>query len=125
MTRTFFDANFLLESLLPQRAKTKIATDLLAVSHVVISPLTAHLFVHFGKKEKFSIEKLTNIIIDYDITQMSREEILWAMTNRQSDDFEDALQVACAVLAGCDEFITFDSPLAKNYSRFIKITVPK
>ncbi|HUS25846.1 MAG TPA: hypothetical protein VMY99_00665 [Nevskiaceae bacterium] len=54
---------------------------------------------------------------------MGTAEVAWAIKYRQNDDFEDALQVACAVLEGCKEFITLDARLANSYGRFIEMRV--
>ena len=37
------------------------------------------------------------------------------------DDFEDALQIACATREACAKFATLDHGLAKKYSRSIRI----
>ncbi|HUS25845.1 MAG TPA: hypothetical protein VMY99_00660 [Nevskiaceae bacterium] len=47
----FADANILLEILLPDRLKAAAAKQaLLESTRLKISPLSAHLYVHFGKK---------------------------------------------------------------------------
>jgi predicted nucleic acid-binding protein len=117
---TFLDANVLLELLLPGRAKTAAARQLVAhASGIVISPLTAHLYVHFGRKGGVSIHKLLQDVGRYNYTAFGVREITWAVANRQNDDFEDSLQVACAVLHGCARFVTLDAALAGKYRNLI------
>lgn len=120
----FLDANVLLEALLPARQRAAVAHNYIR-KEAVVSPLSAHLYVHFGKKDGFSVGVLTNNLTLLSYTSFGGDEIRWAIANRQSNDFEDALQVACAVLGSCDQFVTFDGPLAKRYGQFIKMTVLK
>ncbi|MGH7158284.1 MAG: hypothetical protein ACREGD_04430 [Candidatus Saccharimonadales bacterium] len=44
-----------------------------------------------------------------------------AFKRLEGNDFEDALQVACAVREGCKRFVTLDGGLAKKYKPDIKI----
>lgn len=120
--KTFVDANVLLETLLIGRKKAAIAVKVLSsAENVVISPLTTHLYVYFGKKENHTVSVLLEDLQAYQITPMNQPVFEWAVANRQYENFEDALQVACAVLGGCDRIITFDRQLANNYRRFIDI----
>jgi predicted nucleic acid-binding protein len=41
----------------------------------------------------------------------------WAFMNFQGKDFEDALQVACALREDCSSFATLDELLAKKYKK--------
>ncbi len=118
----FLDANILLEILLPGRQKSALA-DSYAQDKAAVSPLSAHLYVHFGKKEGFSIKVLTSHLALLNFTSLGEDEIRWAIANCQDDDFEDALQVACAVINGSDLFVTLDKPLAQKYQKFINIKV--
>jgi predicted nucleic acid-binding protein len=119
---TFIDANVLLEMLLEGRRKPDAARKAIArTDQAVISPLVVHLYTHFGKKEKHPLPDLLEDLESYTIIPMAATHVAWAVANRQDDDFEDALQVACAVLHGCKMFVTFDAGLAKNYDKFIRI----
>lgn len=117
----FIDANVLLESLLKDRKKAEKAQKYITSHDVVISPLTAHLFVYFGRKDGISLEVLLDMLTKHRFTDCGTTEVLWAAKNHQNDDFEDALQVACAVINQCKFFATFDKNLAKQYKEFIKI----
>ncbi len=120
--KTFFDANVLLETLLIERKKAHIAVTVLSrTQDAAISPLTTHLYVYFGKREKHAVSELLEDLQAYQIAPMDQHVFEWAVTNRQYESFEDALQVACAVLGGYDRFVTFDSQLSKNYRQFIDI----
>ncbi|HTE22556.1 MAG TPA: PIN domain-containing protein [Candidatus Limnocylindria bacterium] len=122
--KTCFDANILLEVLLRGRRKAEVAAAaLVRAEQACISPLSAHLYVYFGQKEKHTLADLLEDIQSYKITDMGSPVLRWAITNRQDDDFEDALQVACAVLGDCKQFVTFDGKLAKNYGSLIDVTL--
>ncbi len=54
---TFLDTSFLLEVLLPSRPKVKAAAKY-ALRESVVSPLTAHVYLYFGKKEGFPLDSL-------------------------------------------------------------------
>jgi predicted nucleic acid-binding protein len=119
----FADANILLEVILPDRPAIEAAQDYLGLNHVVISPLTAHLVVYFGLKANLTLPYLLGQIGQFEFTEFNTAAVNWAMQNCQGQDFEDALQVACAILAGCQKIITFDRQLARNYQQFIPIKV--
>ena len=118
----FLDANILLEVLLPGRQKAALADKYLQ-EEAVVSPLTAHLYAYFGTKEGFPIETLTKQLAFLNYTELGDDEVRWAIANCQGDDFEDALQVACAVISGSELFVTLDKPLAQKYQKFIDIKV--
>jgi len=118
----FLDANILLEVLLPGRQKTAAAERYIQ-KEAVVSPLSAHLYAYFGTKEGFPIEILTKQLALLKYTELGNDEVRWAIANCQDDDFEDALQVACAVIGGSELFVTLDKGLAQKYQKFISIKV--
>jgi len=115
----FVDANVLLESFLKDRKGAEKAQKYIASHDVVISPLTAHLFVYFGQKDGISLEVLLGLLKSHRVTDCGNAEVMWAVHNIQGNDFEDALQVACAVVNNCKTFVTFDKNLANRYKKFI------
>ncbi len=119
----FVDANVVLEVTLRKRRFVAIAERFLSDHQTVASPLTAHLLVHFGRKEGRSQWYLFSQVKELQFTEFGGAEVGWAMANGQGDDFEDALQVACAVLHGCNVFATFDQRLARRYRPFISVRV--
>lgn len=123
--KTCFDANVLLETLLEGRKKTAAATAaLIQAEEAAISALSVHLYVYFGQKEGYTLVDLLQDLQSYPVLAIDQLTTRWAAENHQGNDFEDALQIASAVLAGCDTFVTFDTQLAKNYGRFIDIQLP-
>lgn len=120
---SFIDANVLLETVLKDRKYAEKAQRYVGSNNTIISPLTAHLFVYFGKKDGLEIKVLLDMLTKHRFTDFSTHQIMWAVQNLQDNDFEDALQIACAVLQGCQKFVTFDKKLAQNYQHFINIDV--
>ncbi len=122
----FIDASFLLDVILPNRRRYELAKKFLAKEpSLAISSLSVHLAVHFGKKYSLSPSDVRNTLAELKILPIDATTVNWAFEHMIGGDYEDALQVACAVLGECQEFVTFDRSLAKNYSRFIKVVVPR
>ena len=122
-TAVFADANVVIEASLPARKQTEKARRYLASHPTVISPLSAHLLVYVGIKAHVPFDLLLRMLKTQHYTQFGSDEIQWALANHENKDFEDALQVACAVIHGCRQFVTFDRVLTKRYGQFIDIRV--
>jgi predicted nucleic acid-binding protein len=119
---TLVDVNVLLELILPDRPKAPEAARFLGASeNLVLSPLTAHLYVYFGKKAGLDLNDLVSDLANYRFTNFGAQEVAWAAANRQSNDYEDALQVACAIAHGCKSIVTLDKKLARQYAGFINV----
>jgi predicted nucleic acid-binding protein len=118
---TFVDANIVLEILLERTNMQKVAHTLKNEKNLVVSTLTVSHVMYFAEKNKVDLvaaEKLINRfkrldVVDVDITK--------AFGIYQGQDYEDALQIACAVRNKCTTFITHDQNLAKKYAKTIKI----
>lgn len=119
----FIDTNVLLESVLRDRKHALKAQQYIGTHEVVISPLSAHLFVYFGKKDGLELDILLTMLLKHRFTDFGTGEVIWAVKNLRGDDFEDALQVACALSCGAKTFVTFDNKLAQNYREFISVDV--
>jgi predicted nucleic acid-binding protein len=114
----FLDANILLEITLKDRPHYPQVKKFLETSNdaTAISMLTAHLVMHFGRKEQSDDLFLLGVIAENKLISLSPEDYMWAITNEQGKDFEDALQMAMAIRAGCESFVTLDASLAKKYA---------
>lgn len=113
--KIFIDANILVEIIHGrQRFDDAVKFVRRHAGTLAISPLTAHLVMYFGRKiaDQTSLEQLLS---DYTILPMSQDEVNWAFSHIRDDDFEDALQLACAIHGGCDLFVTLDEQLAQRY----------
>ncbi len=109
-----------MEVLLPDRPKVKSVIEY-ARRDSVVSPLTAHLYMYFGRKVGYSKNILMKNLALLKFTDLGDSEVRWAIANCQDDDFEDAIQVACAVNYGCEEFVTLNKSLAQKYNKYIRI----
>ena len=116
----FLDANVLLETILSHRQYAKKVQNYIANHETIISPLTAHLFIYFGKKDGLKLNTLFTLLQQQNIADFGANEVIWAIKNCQGSGFEDALQIACAVSSTADTFVTLDKKLAQSYKNFIK-----
>lgn len=119
----FLDANILLEILL-DRQNNHIARGYLQhhAGNLGISALTAHLVIHFGTVI-VGLPVLRKFLDDYKLQSLTDADFAWAFQNARNDDFEDALQLAVAIRAGYDEFVTFDKTLYEAYKTLPTIAV--
>lgn len=120
--KVFLDASFVLE-LIFKRAKYDECFGILNQldQAVYISPLTVHLLFYFGKKEGFSFLECQTFVSQFNILNLDSDSIDEAIEIKKDDDFEDALQVACAVLNGCDLVYTLDKKFATRYQSIVDI----
>lgn len=115
--KIFVDANIILEIIL-RRDHFNEAVNFIKnnAGSLYISPLTVHLVMYFGLQVS-SVSALRALLSDYFILPLNSTDVLWAFDNLQKNDFEDAMQLACAVSSECDSFITFDKSLIKHYEK--------
>ena len=118
-----FDANLLLEVVFA-RKHTDLVVEYLKKTQqiVVISALTGHLVVHFGKKER-KIPVLREFLQDFEMLSLEKIDFEWAFNNMMNDDFEDSLQLAVAVRNGCEQFVTLDRKLYLKYKNLSSLKV--
>src|ERR1700722_4539380 len=95
----FLDANILLEVVLVDRPHYERVKRLLdnTTEETALSTLTAHLVMHFGRKEEANDAFLHAMLGENTILDLTHEDYQWAANNEQGRDFEDALQVAVAI----------------------------
>ena len=117
----FLDSNILLEVILKGRTKrSQVKEYLESISKSddfsSISMLTVHLIMHFGRKEQIDDGLLQAVINENELLALSNEDYDWALANERDKDFEDALQLAVAMRAECDIFVSLDKRLTRDYS---------
>ncbi len=111
----FLDANILLEIIHErERFDDAVAYVRTHAGRLCISALTVHLVMYFGSKVT-EVKVLRQFLSDYRVLPVSVGDIDWAFDHIRGGDFEDALQVACAVNSGCTRFVTLDAALARRY----------
>lgn len=117
----FVDANVLLEVIL-KRAKADICEAYLSSGpDKAISILTLDLVMYFIERDKIHWEPVKHFLESFVWLPVTDADAQWAYVNFKGDDFEDAIQVACALREGCERFATLDKGLAKKYSEMMKI----
>ncbi|MEI9913608.1 MAG: PIN domain-containing protein [Candidatus Saccharibacteria bacterium] len=115
------DANVLLEVIL-RRAHAKACEQLLINDkNKAISTLTLDLVMYFVERDKLEWEPVKVFLESFSWLPITDSDAQWAFMNFKGNDFEDALQVACAIREGCSRFITLDVPLSKKYAQNIAI----
>ena len=128
MSKIFFDANILLDILIPSRANHQEAVqayslicdkyDTLATSENILTTIeyiaskngtNCNVIWKFfnSLKNNFELYNFSNILDD------SLEIYHQACNEHQKIDFEDLLQLQCAIKNTCDTFITQDKGIHK------------
>lgn len=119
----FLDENILLELFL-NRKKAREVEDLLLEKineEFVISFLTADIFYHIGLKAGADFEDLQVSLKSFRVLECDQNTYHKVKLIKQNKDFEDFLQVACAIQHDVDEFYTLDLQLQKDYSKLLNI----
>ena len=122
MKKVYLDANVLLELLFHRARYEKVVKALLDAKDVqlCISVLSVDLVMYFVEIEKQSKVKAWEFLSKYHHLDLTTVDTTWAHDNDQGD-FEDALQVSCALRHGCKLLITLDKDFQKMYGAFINV----
>jgi predicted nucleic acid-binding protein len=117
----FIDANVLLEVIL-KRVRAKACEHfLINDKNKAISTLTVDLVMYFVERDKLDWEPVKVFLESFNWLPLTDSDAQWAFTNFKGNDYEDALQVACAIREGCSRLVTLDGSLAKKYAENIAI----
>ena len=128
MSKIFFDTNILLDILIPDRKNhTKAINtllkvgqeyDILATSEDILTTVE-----YIAKKNKISCKKIHSFFDKlrknfeiYNFSQVLKDSLSIYHKSCESEiklDFEDLLQVMCAIHNKCDTFLTEDKELLK------------
>ena len=107
MAKVFLDANIFLDAV--QRSQEKGILDSLKGNIVYISTLTFHIYCYLCKLKMPSSEAIA-LLDKFQLAGFS-EEILTRALQGPTADFEDNVQLHCAVEADCDLFLSSDQKL--------------
>lgn len=117
----FVDANVLLE-VIQKRRYSAVCESLLSNNEdKAISTLTLDLVMYFIERDKLSWEPVKAFLESFNWLPIVDADAQWAFINFKGDDFEDALQVSCAIREGCSSFATLDGSLSKKHAKDIEI----
>jgi predicted nucleic acid-binding protein len=120
----FLDANCILEILFDRTNSFNISQKLEFYDKVFISMLSVHLVFHFGRKNGLNFQELDYFIEQFYILDFTAKNYNTARKIALNNDFEDALQLACAFDNGIRNILTLDQEMQKTYQNkfnFIKL----
>jgi len=115
------DANVLIE-VIEKRSRATVCEHFLSNNEdKALSTLTIDLIMYFVERDKLAWRPIKTFLDSFIWLPMLDTDAHWAFEHFAGKDFEDALQIACALREGCTRFATLDGPLSKKYSKNIKI----
>ena len=116
----FLDVNVMMELFFSRVNSNKISAEILTLDNTLFatSILAVSTFFYYVEKHKYDKSAAHDFLANYRILSTDETDYIWAKENDQGD-FEDALQVACALRHGCTDFMTLDVNLAKNHQKHI------
>ena len=117
----FVDANVLLEVIQKQTRAKACEQFLSNDKNKAISTLTLDLVMYFVERDKLPWESVKSFLESFSWLPVTDADAQWAFMHFKGDDFEDALQIACATREGCSRLVTLDGPLSKKYAQDIVI----
>lgn len=116
------DANVLIEVILGRKhasACRKYIEE--APEDLAITMLSLDLIMYYAERNKLnptSVEKFLRLFVWLPLIESDAEQ---AFKLYKGDDFEDALQISCAMREVCSKFATLDKALTKKYSKVLPI----
>jgi len=117
-----FDANVLIEIILGRKNAKKCQQYIdLAKEDMAITVLSLDLIMYYAERNKLDlvyIEQFMRLFIWLPMTDTDAE---WAFKQYAADDYEDALQIGCALRERCARFVTLDQGLKKKYAQKLQI----
>lgn len=121
----FIDASILLSILDEDEFLPKITKAVEQYENIWISPLSYLFGYERCRRLKISLEKIHEELSFYEIVAIDSQTIEKAKSICFDSDFEDAVQVACALEANVPNFLTNDSKQAKRYKTLINTILLK
>lgn len=117
----FLDANILLE-VIHKRTRAKECEQILSnEKNKAISALTLDLVMYFIERDKLPWQPVKNFLESFIWLPINDADAQWAFMKFKGNDFENALQVACAIREGCNSFVTLDVALYEKYKQTIPV----
>jgi predicted nucleic acid-binding protein len=120
-----FDANVLIEIILDRgRAdlcRARIEKARTAKEDGSITILTFSHVMYYAEANKLNLKNVELLLRTFNLLPLIEVDVAWAGAHYQGKDFEDGLQVACALRENCSRFVTIDRSLAEKYSGQLQI----
>lgn len=111
------DANVLLE-IIADRTNAQACRSFIGNTdkELVTTMLSVDLVFYFVEAKKLQREPAEAFLRKFTWLPLTEADGEQAFRTYDGRDFEDALQIACALREGCSEFVTLDKALAKKYA---------
>ena len=109
MHKVFLDANILLELLFKRKRYNEVVQILYNMpdAQFYTSVLSADLVMYFVEAENQPKDLAWDFIDNYILLDITTEDTDWARKN-DAGDFEDTMQVGCALRNNCSKLVTLD-----------------
>ena len=118
---TFVDVNVLLDILLDRAHFSDSIKSISTPGTYCISTVSLSTTMYYVEKYKKDLSAVQTFLDSFMLLSVTSIDAAWAFDNYAGKDYEDALQVACALRQGCTKLVTLDKDLARKYSRDIKV----
>ena len=79
--------------------------------------------MYFAERDKLPLPSVKTFLESFVWLPVTEADAQTAYEYHKGADYEDALQVACAMREGCKEFLTLDAGLHKKYRHHTPITL--
>src|SRR5260370_93884 len=114
-----FDANTIIEIILKRKrveaCRTTIETAQASGEDLAITTLSLDLVMYYAEAKKLNLKEVEKFLRLFVWLPLTEADAQWAFTHFKGKDFEDGLQIACALRERCGEFVTLDRGLYKKY----------
>lgn len=87
---------------------------------LVTSALAVDLVMYFIERKHQSKDLGRQFLQQYQVLSLTANDVNWAYQH-DAGDFEDALQIACALRHGCQQFVTLNHKVRPMYGQYIDI----
>jgi len=122
MHKVFLDANILLELLFKRKRYNEVVQILsnMPDAQFYTSVLSADLVMYFVEAENQPKDLAWDFIDNYILLDITTEDTDWARKN-DAGDFEDSMQVGCALRNKCIKLVTLDKKFSTMYGKHIPV----
>ena len=117
-----FDANVLIEIIVDRKSAKGCRDYVDSISDdMATTILSTDLVMYYAEGNKLDVQPVEQFLRLFTWLPMTDSDADWAFRHFKGKDFEDALQIACAVREGCKRFVTLDRRLSEKYSQTIPV----
>lgn len=81
--------------------------------------------MYYAERDKLRLPAVKTYLETFVWLAINEADGQWAFANYDGKDFEDALQIGCALREQCSTFVTLDQKLAKKHKAHLPIKLIK